>query len=181
MKIDYAERWQSAPVYRASDFFVTEGINVGQNISGAEDLCLGDIFQFAGAARSYRLNAFETPENELKVSQSTMLGAPGSNLRFDCCLTLISETGIGVEMCLIVETDKHGQVTDLYYLPHSPVNLSMAFELIKIERITPPGPGLPAQDQQVADGFADVLASQTRSQAIVQHDPLPETIEHRPD
>ena len=175
MNLQYAKHWKSAPVYRVHDLIVTEGVNVGQTILDADDMCLGDVYRFGKDARSYQLNAFETPEGRLVVSESTMLGAPGYNLHFDCCLLFVSETGIGLQVCLIIETDSEGHIADLYYLPRSPVSAKLSYELIKIERTSPSGPGLPALDQSIADGFAAVGASNTATDIPAQPGQSPTT------
>ena len=159
MNTDFTQTWQSAPVFRSRDFFVSEGINIGQPILGAQDLCTGDIYRLTKDARSYRLNAFETPDRPLIVSQSTMLGLPGNDLHFDCCLTFISECGVGFEICLILEVDKEDRIVDYYYLPKTPIPPGGDYELICIKKMTAPGPGLPMPDQHITEGFAAVHAA----------------------
>lgn len=125
---------QSLAVYRARDFRVTDGANLGDPVSPAEDLELADVFTLSAQAERQRLS-IEMGE-VLHVGEDSDLGQLGRPLHLDCTATFMTPDGSTVEALIIVETDDEGHLEACYLLPFSPLDPQQSYALVTLNRET---------------------------------------------
>ena len=125
---------QSIPVYRAIEFTVVTGANLGDPISFAAELDLDDTYELRKNARLFRLSVLADEAGNLSVAPDTSLGRPGAPLHLDACLTLMSGTGQTTEVLILVEVDDQGNVADVYILPLAGMEPRVGYSLVGIDR-----------------------------------------------
>jgi len=125
---------QSIPVFRAVDFRVVNGANLGDPISFAAELDLDDTYELSKTARQYRLSVLNDDSGAFSVAGDTTLGRHGATLHLDACLTMMSGTGQTTEILILVEVDDGGNVTDVYVLPLAALIPRMGYALVGIDR-----------------------------------------------
>ncbi|MEL7132253.1 MAG: hypothetical protein AAGK77_07565, partial [Pseudomonadota bacterium] len=107
----------SMPVYRADSFVVSEGANLGDPLTCADDLMLDDVYTLAPAAQPLRL-ALHTQDTEyLTVADGGDCSAAGAVIHLDCALTLMSPDGQTTDAIVLVEVDAAGHIAQVYLLP----------------------------------------------------------------
>ena len=126
----------SVPVYRAVDFNVTNGANLGDPISFADELDLDDTYDLRVAAQQHRLMLCPTEQNGFCIAPDTKLGRPGHTVHIDSCLTMMSGTGQTTELLILVEVDTAGLIVQIYVLPLAQIEPKMGYDLVKIDRDT---------------------------------------------
>lgn len=125
---------QSIPVFRAVDFRVVNGANLGDPISFAAELDLDDTYELSKTARQHRLSVFSDDSGVFTIAADTVLGHPGATLHLDSCLTMMSGTGQTTEMLILVEVDGNGNVTEVYILPLAALAPRIGYALVGIDR-----------------------------------------------
>jgi len=121
---------QSIPVYEAADFTVVNGANLGDPVSFAAELDLGDTYELRAGARQHRLAVAFDESGTLAITAGTSLGQPGATVHLDCCLTLMSGTGQTTELLVLVEVDGAGDVAGIYALPIARLTERMSYALV---------------------------------------------------
>lgn len=127
---------QSIPVYEAADFTVVNGANLGDPVSFAAELDLGDTYELRAGARQHRLTVEFDESGRLTVAPGTNLGRPGATVHLDCCLTLMSGTGQTTELLVLVEVDDAGDVAGIYALPLARLAERTGYSLVGAETET---------------------------------------------
>lgn len=137
-------------VFDASGANVTAGANMGDSLGSVEDLCLGDVYEFAEALQSFQLFVSDCMEPDCApkhamgqiagracIAEGSDLGRPGDIIALAARLTFMAPDGEKAELLLmkIEATDKSGE---WYFLPLSPIEPGLDYTLIDIE--TDPAP-----------------------------------------
>ncbi len=108
---------QSFPVYRAEDFLVSHGANLGDPLSHQDDLMLDDVYSLTSGASPVRLTLHTTDAAHLTVADDSAVGMTGAQVHLDCALTLMSPDGQITDAIVLVETDATGDIANIYLLP----------------------------------------------------------------
>lgn len=108
---------QAIPVFRAVDFVAISGANLGDPLSFAAELHLDDTYEFQANGKAHRLSVFADDQGTLSIGDKTELGVPGAPLHLDCCLTMMTGSGVTAEILVLVETDQDGNAAEIYILP----------------------------------------------------------------
>lgn len=125
---------QNIPVYRADDFRVGFGANLGDAISHMGDLVADDVYLLVPDARRQRLALSTTPEGNFRVAAQTELGLPGAPLHLDCAVSFMSPDGKNTDALILVELDKHGDIAAIYLLPLAPLRARTDYTLVSMDR-----------------------------------------------
>ncbi len=123
----------SLPVYRAEQFRVMEGANLGDSISYAEDLMLDDVYSLPRDSEPEQLCMAVDLQGQYSVAHDSLMGHPGSALHLDCALTLMSRDGQTTDALVLVETDTEGDVTSIFLLPLAAMATGTPYALVGIE------------------------------------------------
>ena len=125
---------QNLPVYRADRFRVTNGANLGDALSFADELIPDDIYELSPEAEVLRLALTVDDGNSYRISAESTLGTPDATLHADCVLTVMPPTGETVEIVVLVEVDAEGHVADIYAAPLAPLSHKTPYTLVGIDR-----------------------------------------------
>ncbi|MEO0751231.1 MAG: Hint domain-containing protein [Pseudomonadota bacterium] len=125
---------QSIPVFEAVDIEVVNGANMGDPLSFAAELDLDDTYELHPDARTRRLSIKTKDNGRLVVGGDTQVGTPDAALHLDCCLTLMSATGLTTEMIVLVEVDDDGNVANVFGLPLAHMQPKTGYVLVGIDR-----------------------------------------------
>ncbi|MDR9394171.1 MAG: Hint domain-containing protein [Roseovarius sp.] len=125
---------QSMSVYRADDFTVINGANLGDAMSFADELDLGDVYELRRDARQHRLSLGAAAAGHFTVAPDTRLGLAGATVYLDSCITLMSGTGETAELLLFVEVDPDGNAAEVFVLPLVRLTPRRGYSLVGIDR-----------------------------------------------
>ncbi len=132
---------QHLQVYKATDFRVSQGVNLGEAVDIADALIMEDIYQLVPRARLHRL-ALSHPEGTgdfateaaFSVGEGSELGQCGGALFLDALLTFMAPHGETLEALLLVETDATGMIAGTYFLPLAPIVDKTDYALVTADR-----------------------------------------------
>jgi len=125
---------QSMSVFRAESFVVSEGANLGDALTCADDLMLDDIYELQAFAQLVRLSTHACDPAHLTVAQDSECGTPGAAIHLDCALTLMSPDGQITDAVVLVEVDPSGNIDEVYLLPLAGLALRTGYALVGIDR-----------------------------------------------
>ena len=125
---------QSMPVYRADRFVVSEGANLGDALSYADDMMLDDVYSLMPGAQPRRLSLDAGSAEHLIVAEGSPCGVPGAAIHLDCALTLMSPDGQITDAIVLVEVDAAGHIADIYLLPMAALAPRTPYALVGIDR-----------------------------------------------
>lgn len=125
---------QSLPVFRADDFAVTQGANLGDPLSHGAELMLDDVYHLSLRAVSERLTLHATDHGHLTIAADSVLGTAGATIHLDCALTLMSPDGQITDALVLVEVDGEGDINDIYLLPLAGLVARAPYALVGIDR-----------------------------------------------
>lgn len=125
---------QSLPVYRARDFRVVNGANLGDPLSFAAELDLDDIYELRPGVQPVTLSLLMDGPGPLTISPDSPAGQAGAQVHLDCCLTLMSGAGRTRELLVLVEVDAEGHVTEIYGMPLGRLRARTGYALVGIDR-----------------------------------------------
>ena len=108
---------QSVTVFRAENVRATDGANMGDAVSFADELILDDVYELTGDATPERLSIFTSNANSFRVAEGTSIGTPGAQIYLDSALMLMSPDSQAQEALVLVEVDTEGNAADIYLLP----------------------------------------------------------------
>jgi len=130
---------QGLRVYRASDFFVSNGANLGDPVLDASELMLDDIYQLAPDARQWRLSmATADGLANLSVADGSQLGTIGAEVHLDCTTTFMAPDGAIVEALVMVELERGTQeISATYLLPLADLRPKTDYALVAIDTDNP--------------------------------------------
>lgn len=121
---------QSILVYVEDALRVTNGANVGDGISFAEELELDDIYGLSPMAMRARLSMHAQDDGSFLFAEDTELGTPGNILHLDSCLTFMSGDGTTTECLVLVEVDEDVAVVASYVLTLAPLQRNVDYALV---------------------------------------------------
>ncbi len=126
------------PVYRAAQFPVTNGANLGDGLSHAEELQLEDSYALAPGAAPARLAVMASgktgQQGLFTIAPESGIGRPGATVALDSCLTLMTRRSEVIEMLVLVEVDEAGHIAEIYGLPLAPLEPRTDYLLVGIDR-----------------------------------------------
>lgn len=121
------------PVFAASDLVVSNGANLGDALSFADELVFDDTYFMRPRSRISRLAVAPARNGAFHIAQATDIGTPGGMLHLDSCLTFMSTEGRTTEVLVLVEVDAEGHVAEIYGLPLSPIRAKAELTLVGID------------------------------------------------
>lgn len=127
----------SVLAYRADQFFVETGANLGDAFGVFEDLVLDDTYQLVTGSTVGRLALNACPNGEITVADNTELGQAGARLHLDCVVTLMPAVGPNVEVVSAVEVDAEGMISGIYLLPLAPLRVDQGYVLVDANQDQP--------------------------------------------
>ena len=123
---------QSVPVIDGRMFVVTNGANLGDGLSFAEDLVLDDIYRLSETALRKRLTL--CPEGtQFRIAPDTEIGQPGAVVCLDSALTLMTLQGDTTDALVLVELDAEGHVAASYLVPLAALKPRTDYALVGID------------------------------------------------
>lgn len=126
---------QSLPVFRAADFVVTGGANLGDPLTEAGELMLDDVYGLDPRARRVRLMLADTAAAaRFRVTPGSEAGAPGHDVFLDAALTFMCPDGSTVEAVIFVEVTPRAEVAEVFLLPLAPIEARRDYALVSVDR-----------------------------------------------
>ena len=125
---------QRLPVYQAEQLRVTDGANLGDVLSFADELVADDIYELRYGAVIKSLSIQVGDGVHYSISDESGLGTPKASLVVDSVLTVMPPTGETVEILVLVEVDSDGHVVQIYATPLSPLIEKTPYTLVGIDR-----------------------------------------------
>ncbi|MBY5932261.1 Hint domain-containing protein [Tateyamaria omphalii] len=125
---------QSMPVFRADGFVVSQGANLGDALSVADELMLDDIYALSADAQLVRLALHASDTTHMIVADGSDCGAAGAAIHLDCALTLMSPDGQITDAIVLVEVDDAGHIAEIYLLPLAALAPRTPYNLVGIDR-----------------------------------------------
>lgn len=124
------------PVYRAGQFCVVDGANLGDPLSVADDILLDDAYALGRNARLARLRIQAHGNDHYRVDAASNLGTPGNSLHLDCVVTLMSQDGDTADGFVLVEVDACDDISEIYLLPIAPLIKKKKYAVVGIDQAT---------------------------------------------
>ena len=125
---------QNIPVYRADDFRVICGANLGDAIAPLDDLMADDVYTLAHNAARQRLALHTTSQGRFLVAEASELGTQGAALHLDCAVELMTPDGQITDALVLIEVDDVGHIAGVYLLPLAPLLGKMEYSLVSMDR-----------------------------------------------
>ena len=133
-----SETAQALQVYPAAMLPVSNGANLGDNLSFAADLMLDDSYQLAPEAAPLRLSLHALENGHFRVADNTETGCVGATVVLDSCITLMDSQSQPIEVLLLVEVNEAGHVAQVYAMPLAPLEPKSDYRLVGIDAETAP-------------------------------------------
>ncbi|WP_299350101.1 Hint domain-containing protein [uncultured Shimia sp.] len=127
---------QRLPVYRAEQLRVTDGANLGDTLSFAEELVPDDVYELNYDAPLQSLSIQVGEADIYRIASDSALGGANAALVADSVLTVMPPTGETIEILVLVEVDADGHITEIYAAPLSPLSEKLPYSLVGIDRAT---------------------------------------------
>ncbi|SHJ30674.1 Hint domain-containing protein [Palleronia salina] len=125
---------QSLVIYPAQSFIAVDGANLGDPLSVADDLILGDTYALMRGAEPVRLSVSHRP-GQMVVAPGTEAGLVGADLHLDCLATFMSTDGTAVETLVIVELNRDRcTIAQVYLFPLAPLASRRDYTLVTVDR-----------------------------------------------
>ncbi|MGV8987430.1 MAG: Hint domain-containing protein [Cypionkella sp.] len=125
-------------VFAAEDIYVTQGANLGDDLTGPDEVCAGDVYALLRQALPLRLVLRQPQAGVQNVAEGSEVGQPDTPVRLEARYALMAPDGDKVEL-LILRLDTGERLA----LPLSPVGSGVDYTLLSVE----PAP----EDLQLAD------------------------------
>ncbi len=125
-------------VYRAADFTLTDGANLGDPVAEVAELTLDDIYQLSPGARRGRIAlALTGGPAPLRVMKGSQFGSVGALVHLDCCATFMAPDGRTVEALVLVELE-HGTdlIAETWLLPLDDLHPKTDYALVAVDTDT---------------------------------------------
>jgi len=107
---------QNLPVFRATDFCVTDGANLDDALSFADELVLDDTYTLHDDAVQSMLAMSQTDDIAFVVADGSNAGTTGNRLHLDCVITLMGPNGTTFDAVVLVELDAGADEIENIYL-----------------------------------------------------------------
>lgn len=125
---------QQLPVYRAEQLRVSDGANLGDGLSYADELVPDDVYELRFGAKVESLSIEVGEGNHYRISEESKLGTPAASLIADSVLTVMPPTGETLEILVLVEVDSEGHVVQIYAAPLSPLLEKTPYSLVGVDQ-----------------------------------------------
>ncbi|TYB87712.1 Hint domain-containing protein [Oceaniovalibus sp. ACAM 378] len=127
---------QMLPVFDGCDFCAIDGANLGDSLSFADELNLGDVYMLAPRARRERVSVATGHDlRRLSVASDTDHGRVGAALHLDSCLTFMSPNGTTVEALILVELAPDDvSAAAVYLFPLAKLKPKLGYALVAVDR-----------------------------------------------
>ncbi len=107
---------QTLPVFRATDFRVSDGANLDDALSFADELMLDDTYTLLDDAAQSMLTLSQTDDTTFVVAEGSNIGTSGNRLHLDCAITLMEPDGTTFDAVVLVELDATADEIENIYL-----------------------------------------------------------------
>ncbi|MFY0616861.1 Hint domain-containing protein [Shimia sp.] len=131
---DSALPFQHLPVYVAEALTVTDGANLGDPLSFAEELVPDDIYTLVADAEEKSLALRTDSEGQHFIASQYSVGHEGARVFLDCIATIMPPSGETIEVLVLVEVDDEGGVVQVYGAPLAPLTPKSDYALVGIDR-----------------------------------------------
>ncbi len=125
---------QQLPVYRAANFTVVNGANLGDEISFAAELILDDVYELSEGAYQSALAFEASGDGKFKIAPQSSTGVAGADLFLDCFVTLMPQHGETVEAMILVEVTPDGNIRDIYLHALAPLAPKTPYSLVGMDQ-----------------------------------------------
>lgn len=125
---------QAIQVYRSDAFIVTDGANLGDDLTAYDDLFLDDVYQLEPDANLLRLMFHPLDDGSFVIADDTELGTPGGRLVLDCTLHLMSPDGSSSDAVILVELDATNHISGLYMMPLAKMRARSDYTLVSASK-----------------------------------------------
>ncbi|WP_108484691.1 Hint domain-containing protein [Oceaniglobus ichthyenteri] len=127
---------QSVAVYRSSAFCAIDGANLGDPLSHADELNLGDVYMLAPQSKRPRLALTPTPTpGRMAIAADTECGWVGAALHLDSCATFMTPDGSTVEALILVELNSdNASVAEIYLFPLARLKPKIGYSLVALDK-----------------------------------------------
>ncbi|MGR3503744.1 Hint domain-containing protein [Pseudaestuariivita sp.] len=136
--IEVAKQPQAVTVYDSAAFCVTNGANMGDPLSFADELQPDDIYTLDAEARRTRLLLRPVKDRQFLIDAQSEAGTPTHRVILDSALTFMSPDGSTTEVLVLVEVDSAGDVEAVYALPLAPMVRRGDYTLVGVDRENAP-------------------------------------------
>lgn len=131
---DLSRSVQDVPVFRATDFRVTEGVLRGEPMSFADDMVMDDVYRLAPDAERAILTIGLGPRlKSFRIRRESALGTAGNAVHLDCSVTLMGADGSTCDVLILVEVCD-GMVENTYLLPIGTLSAQQSYRLVAVDR-----------------------------------------------
>lgn len=127
---------QSVAVYPAEVCVATDGANMGDTLSFADELMLDDYYSIKAGANPARLAILVNENGALSIGVDTGIGTPGGELHLDSALTLMGQKSDMHDALLLVEVNAEGEAVNIFLLPLSKLETEAEYRLVGIDTDT---------------------------------------------
>ncbi len=125
---------RTLPVYAATGFCVTDGVNLGDPVGDAEDLVLDDIYALAEDACQIALKIGRQNSEYFVIADGSSTGMQGNRVFADCAITLMGPDRTPFDMVVLVEVEQNtGLIASIYLMPLAPIYSQTDYRLVKID------------------------------------------------
>lgn len=125
---------QTVPVFQTADFCVTDGANLGDALSFADELVLDDTYTLNETAAQSFLAINQSSDTAFTIAPGSGTGTIGNALHLDCAITLMAPDGITFEAVVLVEVDKaQGDIENIYILALAPLDPMSHYRLVGVD------------------------------------------------
>lgn len=125
---------QSIAAYRAQALRVIHGANLGDAMTGMEELVLDDVYHLQPDARRERLALSTLGDGTFRIADDTDCGQPGHLVHLDSAISLMSPDGRILDVLILVEVDALWLIAEVYVLPLAPLVPRSDYTLVGIDR-----------------------------------------------
>jgi len=123
------------PVLNGAGFTVSNGANLGDALSFAEDMMLDDVYRLPPGFATTRLSLV-TEGDMFRIADNSATGHPGAPVFLDSALTLMSPDGQTTDALVLVELDAVTHVAASYLLPLAPLAEKTDYALVGVDTDT---------------------------------------------
>lgn len=125
---------QTLPVFRATDFCVTDGANLGDALSFADELMLDDIYTLHEGAPQTLLAISQSDGTGFVIAAGSDIGTVGDPLHLDCAITLMGPDSTTFDAVVLVEVNAAGDnIENIYLLALAPLDPHSQYRLVGVD------------------------------------------------
>ena len=123
-----AQPGHACQIFRAADIFVTSGTNQGDDLSGPDQVDLGDVYRLDLQAEPLRLVVGQPVGQDQHVAAGSAVGHEGQTICLEARYALMAPDGDKVELLLLrLDTG------DRFALPLTPIGPQVDYTLLAVE------------------------------------------------